>query len=197
MRTALALACLLAAYPASAQTVAPPPTAPTEAETREKLEAFKKQREETRKKLAPASIEKDPVAKLFERLVKDGQYERTEGDRSIGVRLIEVETPEPEGDIRNLLYTRTFSHMEASEQVITVDDKGEATADIYVYVIGLDGQLLGVTRSQLKILGQDAEGAVVVDPKRSRSLILPPSDMKPRWKKLSKELLKLGKTVEV
>lgn len=197
MRTTLALALLLAAIPAAAQTVAPPQTAPTEQETREKLEAFKKQREETQKKLAPAAVEKEPVAKLFERLAKDGQYERTEGDRSIGVRLIEVDTPEPEGDIRNLLYTRTFSHMEASEQVISADEKGEAKADIYVYVIGLDGSLLKVMRSQLVILGQTAEGEIVVDKKRSRTLILPPADMKARWKKLSKEILKLGKTIEV
>lgn len=197
MRTTLALALLLCAHPAAAQTVAPPETKPTEQETREKLETFKKQREETQKKLAPASIDKEPVTTLFERLVKDGQYESTEGERSIGVRLIEVETPEPEGDIRNLLYTRTFSHIEASEQVIKADKNGDVVADIYVYVIGLDGSLLKVMRSQLLILGRDGKGEVVVDPERSRTLILPPSDMKPRWKKLSKELLKLGKTVEI
>lgn len=140
-------------------------------------------------KYAPAKIEKAPVEILYGRLVKDGHYEKAEGDNTIAVELYEVPLRQPDG-WSDALYRRAFSYMTAEEQILRKKDK---EVDVWQYDIGLSGTLDAVRRITVKL---DKKGMPMEQ--GSRLLRMPPSDpaIQARWKKLAPRLLKLGKTYE-
>ncbi len=155
-------------------------------------------------KLAPAKVDPKPIATLFGRLAKDGpSYERATplkegGQRGVKVSLIEVEGLQQEGMYRDLLYRRTFSHIEGVEQTYRKGADGKGSIEEYRYKVSLDGKLLEAKRITMTIVGATPQG-LVPDPKSIQQVSLPPADkeVQARWKKLSAEFLGMGRTYEV
>jgi hypothetical protein len=173
------------------------------------------------KKLAPAAVDPKPVQALTDRLSKEGsQLEMEQGEignllvrqgapdargsfRGIQANLVELppSAVEEKNDsmIRDLVMRRYFSRLEATSDDWHVDPKtGTGRVDEWHYVVSLDGRLLSVEHTIVPVEAV-AAGVSAPNEAKGRAYRMPPSDASVlrRWKKFSKELLTLGKTVEV
>jgi hypothetical protein len=173
------------------------------------------------KKMAPAAVDPKPVAALTERLSVDGtQLEMEKGEignmltrrtpldargrfRGIQANLIEVpaDAPEEKSDsmVRDLVMRRYFSRLEATSEDWSVDPvTGTGQVDEWHYTVSLDGKLMAVEHAIVPV-EPVSPGVSSPNEKKGRSFEMSPSDpsVQKRWKKFSKELLTLGKTVEV
>ena len=169
------------------------------------LQSIKDSLSALKNKQAPAKVDQAPVDKLFDRLAKDGPtYARSEatqdgGQRTLQVTLVEVEGPQQEGMYRDLVYRRYFSHIQGVEQYIRPNADGKTgTLEQYVYKVSLDGKLQEVKHVTMAILGATPDG-LVIDKKSMHQDSMSPSaaETQQRWKKLSAEFLRLGRTYEV
>jgi hypothetical protein len=213
MKHLLFAAALAAAVPVAAQVVTPDQTADI-ASASDAMRALAK-------KLTPAAVDPKPVAALTDRLSKDGtQLQMEEGEignllarraapdargrfRSVEANLVELPAEaveaKSESMIRDLVMRRYFSRLEATSDDWTVDPQtGVGRVDEWHYVVSLDGKLLSVEHTVVPVEPVAPGDAEPVEAK-GRSYRLSPSDpsVQRRWKKFSKELLTLGKTVEV
>lgn len=173
------------------------------------------------KKLAPAAVDPKPVQALTDRLSQDGsQIEMEEGEtgnllvrqgapdargsfRGIQANLVEVPPPGDEEKsglmVRDLVMRRYFSRLEATSDDWRVDPKsGTGRVDEWHYVVSLDGKLMSVEHTIVPVEAV-APGVSSPNEAKGRAYRMSPSDasVQRRWKKFSKELLTLGKTVEV
>jgi hypothetical protein len=172
------------------------------------------------RKLAPAAVDPKPVRSLTDRLSKDGsQIQLEQGEignllvrqgapdargsfRGIQATLVEVPASavEEKGDsmVRDLVMRRYFSRLEATSADWRVDPKtGEGRVDEWHYVVSLDGKLLSVEHTIVPVELVAPGMSAPVDAK-GRAYRMAPSDasVQRRWRKFSKELLTLGRTVE-
>jgi hypothetical protein len=211
MKKLLVLA-VLAAVPASAQV--------TTSDQGADIAAAAAQMKALAKKMAPAAVDPKPVEALTDKLSSEGsQIEMSLGEtgnalsrqtapdargrfRGIEANLVEVPPPADEdasGSMyRDLVMRRYFSRLEATSDDYAVDPKtGAGQVDEWHYVVSLDGRLLEVEHAVVPIepVGQGVSSPNVAKGKAYR---LAPSDpeVRKRWKKFSKELLTLGRTVE-
>ena len=173
------------------------------------------------KKLTPAAVDPKPVSALTDRLSKDGtQLQMEEGEignllarrgapdargrfRSVQANLVELPAEAVEGKsdsmIRDLVMRRYYSRLEATSDDWTVDPKtGVGRVDEWHYVVSLDGRLLSVEHTIVPVEAV-APGVSAPNEDKGRAYRMSPSDasVQRRWKRFSKELLTLGKTVEV
>jgi hypothetical protein len=212
MKHLLFAAALASALPVSAQVAAPEQSAGLAAAS-DAMRALVK-------KLAPAAVDPKLVAALTDRLSKDGtQLKMEEGEignllarqtapdargrfRGIQANLVElpaeaVEEPN-DSPIRDLVMRRYFSRLEATSDDWRLDEKtGLGRVDEWHYVVSLDGNLISVEHAivPLEPVGPGASAPIEA---KGRSYRMSPSDpsVQRRWRKFSKELLTLGKTVE-
>lgn len=214
MKRILLAAAFAAAVPASAQVVV------TGAQMAD-LSAATKAARGMAERLRPAAVDPAPVSALMDRLSKDGaQIQTQEGEignvlgrrtapdargRFRGVEASLVETPAEDAEaasespIRDLVMRRYFSRLEATSDDWRVDPKtGVGRVDEWHYTVSLDGRLLSVEHAIVPVepVGP-GEAAPVLE--KARAYRMAPSDafVQRRWKKFSKELLTLGKTVEI
>jgi hypothetical protein len=208
----LAAAVAACAVPASAQ---------FDAEAVSSLAAAVKPARDLARRLAPAPIDRRTISKLMDRLSKDGdQMESEEGKlenvlgreqelnargraHSIEASLVELpaEAVEEQNDspIRDLVMRRYFSRMEATSLDWRVDPKtGIGRVDEWHFTISLDGKLTAVDHTIVPI-EPVGEGEAAPNLEKARAYRMSPSDdfVQRRWKKFSKELLTLGKTISV
>ncbi|HXS99077.1 MAG TPA: hypothetical protein VN915_00210 [Elusimicrobiota bacterium] len=169
-------------------------------------------------RLAPAAVDPKPVRSLTDKLEKEGtQIEMEEGEtgnllvrqgppdargsfRNIQANLVEVPPPadESEGMVRDLVMRRCFSRLEATSDDWKVDDKtGEGRVDEWHYAVSLDGRLISVEHTIVPV-ELVAPGVAAPVEEKGRAYRMSPSDagVLRRWRKLSRELLTLGRTVE-
>lgn len=170
-------------------------------------------------KLKPAAVDSEAVGALSDKLSAEGsRIEMEEGTlgnvlgrrtppdprgrfRTVQANLVEIpaEAIEPRTDsmVRDLVMRRYFSRLEAVSDDWDVDPKtGYGEVHEWHYVVSLDGKLLEVehTIAPVAPVGPgDAEPSL----DQARSYRMSPSDpdVQKRWKKLSQELLTLGRTV--
>lgn len=214
MKTLLLAAVFAASVPVSAQLVAPEQSAA--------LSAAIKRAHDMSHRLSPAPVDAKTISTLMDRLSKDGtQMESEEGklenvlgresgqldargrSRSIEASLVElpaeaVEEPN-DSPIRDLVMRRYFSHMEATSLEWRVDPKtGVGRVDEWHYTLSLDGRLMGVEHTIVPV-EPVGNGMAAPQEAKARSYRMAPSDdfVQKRWKKFSKELLTLGKTISV
>lgn len=170
-------------------------------------------------KLAPAAVDTKTVRSLTERLATDGtQIVMEEGEtgnllvrqsapdargsfRNIQANLVEVPPPadDSNGIVRDLVMRRYFTRLEATSDDWKVDPKtGTGSVEEWHYVVSLDGKLISVERTVVPV-EVVAPGVSSPNEAKGRAYRLSPSDagVQKRWKKFSKELLTLGRTVEV
>lgn len=168
-------------------------------------------------RLAPAAVDPDPVSRLFDRLIKDGEavesevgmqdmYRRfgkfdAEGKmRNIQVGVVELPDPADAEDApmaRHAVYRRYFSHLMARNEDFSVKRDGHGRVDAWDWTVSLDGRLLSVTHTILP-LAPDAGGRVRIVEEKVRAYRMSPSDpaVQRRWRRVVKDLLSLGRTVE-
>lgn len=212
MNATLSLLVLALALPASAQTFVSPDQA-------DGLEAAAKSARTLREKLTPAAVDPKPVKALTDRLFKDG--EQVEMEQGIGNIYTRIGKPDAKGRFKNLqanlveipaelaeapsdsmfrqaVMRRYFSHLEATSESWEVDpETGKGTVHVWVYRVGLEGRLLSVEHQIAPVEpGEDGQAAPVEE--KARSYRMSPSDpsVQRRWKRLTKELLTLGRVVE-
>lgn len=169
-------------------------------------------------KLAPASVDPLPVRSLTARLEKDGtQLEMGTGEtanllvrksapdargtfRSIQANLVELPPADDStGMVRDLVMRRYFSRLEATSDDWKVDGKtGAGRVDEWHYVVSLDGKLMSVEHTIVPV-ELVAPGVAAPNEDKGRAYRMSPSDagVQRRWKRFSRELLRLGRTVEV
>jgi hypothetical protein len=172
-------------------------------------------------RLAPAAVDEKTVDALVERLSQDGvQLEMQSGERGnmlnrrtpldargrfrgIQANLIEVPASAVEeksdAPVRDLVMRRYFRRLEAASEDWHVDAKtGTGQVDEWRYVVSLDGKLISVEHSIVPV-EPSAPGVASPNEAKGRSYRMSPSDpsVRGRWEKFSKELLTLGRTVEV
>lgn len=200
MRYALPLLAVLLAQAAPAQVFSGPEAG--------ELAAAARRAAELREKLKPAKIDEAPVRALFEKLSKQG--EQIELEQGIGNVLTRMGAPDARGRMRNLQATlvelpeaaeepggsmvrravmrRYFSHLEAVSESWSED-----RLDVWEWTVGLDGTLISVTHQIAPV----KDGAP--DESRARAYRMSPSDpsVLRRWNALTKDLLKLGRVIEV
>ncbi|MBI3552334.1 MAG: hypothetical protein HY077_07435 [Elusimicrobia bacterium] len=197
-----AIALLLAAIPVWAQVDAP----------KDQLDALNAQLRGFKQRLAPVKIDRASVDTLFDRIAKDPESNFTKSsppaaDGSVeilSVSLNEVDGPPEKGAdmgggfaVRDLIYRRYFTHMEAVSQKITPAKNGRTSIDEWKYIIGLDGSLSIVTHNVM-IGKMKAADQLEVDKAKSKSYRMSPSDpsVRSRWQKMQEQLLKMGRTVQ-
>jgi hypothetical protein len=171
-------------------------------------------------KMTPAPVDPKPVAELFERLSKDGAQIETEQGvedayqrfglpdkrgslHNMRVGVVETEGPADEGVsaenpmYRDLVMRRYFSELEAHSEDWTVGKDGTGQVDIWQYSVSLDGKLVAVKHGVIPLV-KGPDGKAVTDDSRTRVFQMSPSDkgVLKRWKKLTKQLLTLGRTSE-
>lgn len=173
------------------------------------------------KKLAPAAVDPKPVRTLTDRLSKDGtQLEMEQG--GIGNLLVRQGAPDARGSfrgiqanlvefpasaveeksdsmVRDLVMRRYFSRLEATSDDWSVDPKtGTGRVDEWHYVVSLDGKLLSVEHTIVPVEAV-APGVSSPNEAKGHAYRMSPSDtsVQQRWKRFSRELLTLGRTVEV
>jgi hypothetical protein len=171
-------------------------------------------------KLTPAAVDPKPISALMDRLSKDGTQIQTEEGRignvlgrqgapdargrfrGVEASLVEIPAEDVEGTpdspIRDLVMRRYFSRLEATSDDWRVNpDTGVGRVDEWHYVVSLAGRLMSVEHTIVPIepVGP-GETAPVLE--KARAYRMAPSDaaVQKRWKKFSRELLTLGKTVE-
>lgn len=170
-------------------------------------------------RLTPASVDPKPVRSLTDRLEKEGtQIEMEQGEtgnllvrqsapdargsfRGIQANLVEVPPPadESEGMVRDLVMRRYFSRLEATSDDWKVDPKtGDGRVDEWHYAVSLDGKLLSVEHTIVPV-ELVAPGVAAPVEAKGRAYRMSPSDpsVQRRWKRFSRELLTLGRVVEV
>lgn len=213
MKHLLLFAALAAAVPASAQVA-----------TVEQMADFAAAVRSSRswaERLAPAPVDPKPISALTARLAKDGaQIQTEEGEmsnalgrqgapdargrfRAVEASLVELppEAVEEPSDFpyRDLVMRRYFSRLEATSDDWRVDPKtGTGRVDEWHYVVSLDGRLLSVEHAIVPV-EPVGPGRVALNLDKARSYRMAPSDesVQRRWKKFSRELLTLGRTVSV
>lgn len=212
MNATLALLVLALALPASARDF-------VSAGQAEDLAAAARSTRSLRDKLTPAPVDPKPVKALTDRLVKDG--EQVEMEAGIGNIYTRIGKPDAKGRFKNLqanlveipaelaeapsdsmfrqaVMRRYFSHLEATSESWEVDpETGKGKVHVWVYRVGLEGRLLSVEHQIAPVEpGEDGQAAPVEE--KARSYRMSPSDpsVQRRWKRLSKELLALGRVVE-
>jgi hypothetical protein len=175
MKHLLFAAALAAAVPASAQVASSDQTSD--------IAAASVSMRALAEKLAPAAVDPKPLRSLTDRLSKDGTQLQME-----------------KGEIGNMLARQGyFSRLEATSDDWAMDPKtGAGRVDEWHYVFSLDGKLLSVEHAVVPI-ELIAPGVAAPIEAKGRSYRMSPSDasVQRRWRKFSKELLTLGKTVEV
>jgi len=206
MRELLLCAVLASAAPASAQVV-------FDASEVAKIGARAKS---LRERLAPADVDPEPVRKLFDRLAKDGaQVEAETGMldlyqrlgkfdakgklRNLQVGVVELEDPADAQEApmaRHAVYRRYFSRMEARNEDWSVKPDGSVRVDVWDWTLSLDGRMLAVKHTIVPMVLTPA-GMEVLEGK-ARAYLMSPADpaVQRRWKRVAKELLTLGRTVE-
>lgn len=206
MRHALPLLALILALPAAAQTFVDPTKL-------DEIDAALEKAAALRERLKPAKVDKEPVQALFEKLSKQG--EQIEMEQGIGNVLTRLGTPDAGGRMRNVQATlvevpaeavepqdamvnhavmrRYFSHLEATSESWDVDAGGDGRLDVWNWTVGLDGTLISVTHQIAPVKGGAPDEA------KMRAYRMSPSDpsVQRRWKALTKDLLRLGKLIEV
>lgn len=214
MKRLLLAAAFAAAVPVSAQ------VAVTSSQLADLSAATRKARSMA-ERLKPAAVDPAPVSALMDRLSKDGtQLQTQEGEivnalerrtapdprgrfRGVQASLVELPPEAVEGPndspIRDLVMRRYFSRLEATSDDWRVDPKtGVGRVDEWHFVVSLDGRLLSVEHTivPVKPVGP-GRAAPILD--EARAYRMAPSDrfVQRRWKKFSRELLTLGKTVSV
>lgn len=213
MKHFLFAVALAAAVPVSAQVVT--------AEQTSDIAAASDAMRSLAKKLTPAAVDPKLVRSLTDRLSKDGtQLQMEQGEignllsrqampdargrfRSVEANLVELpaDAVEEKSDsmYKDLVMRRYFSRLEATSDDWNVDPKtGTGRVDEWHYVVSLDGQLLSVEHTIVPVEAV-APGQSAPNEAKGRSYRMLPSDasVQRRWKKFSKELLTLGRTVEV
>lgn len=212
MNATLSLLVLVLAWPASAQTFVSPDQAAG-------LAAAARSARTLREKLTPAAVDPKPVKALTDRLFKDG--EQVEMEQGIGNIYTRIGKPDAKGRFKNLqanlveipaelaeapgdsmfrqaVMRRYFSHLEATSESWEVDrETGKGTVHVWVYRVGLEGRLLSVEH-QIAPVEPGEDGQVSPIEEKARSYRMSPSDpsVQRRWKRLTKELLTLGRVVE-
>ncbi len=213
MKQLLLAAALASALPASAQVAA--------ADQGADIAAAAKSMRALARKLAPADVDPKAVSALSGRLMKEGsKLEMEQGEignvldrrtppdargrfREVEANLVEVpaEDVEQGGDspVRDLVLRRYFSRLEAASDDWRVDPKtGTGRVDEWHYVVSLDGKLLSVEHTIVPVepLGPGVSAPIE---EKGRAYRMSPSDasVQRRWKKFSRELLTLGRTVEI
>jgi hypothetical protein len=213
MKHLLFAAALAAAVPASAQVASSDQTSD--------IAAASVSMRALAEKLAPAAVDPKPLRSLTDRLSKDGtQLQMEKGEignmlarqgapdargrfRTVQANLVELPAEaveeKSESMIRDLVMRRYFSRLEATSDDWAMDPKtGAGRVDEWHYVFSLDGKLLSVEHAVVPI-ELIAPGVAAPIEAKGRSYRMSPSDasVQRRWRKFSKELLTLGKTVEV
>lgn len=213
MNRAPAFAALLLAVSASAQVQLTPEQADSLAATQRKAKTLAE-------RLRPAPVDKDTVSALWSKLSKEGdQVAMDEGIGNVLTRfgrpdasgrfkhiqanLIELPAELVEGQddsmFRQAVMRRYFSHMVATSEAWSVDEKkATGRVDVWVWQISLDGKLIAVEH-QIVPLEPGIDGQLAPNELKGRSYMMSPSDpsVQRRWKAFSKELLLLGRTIEV
>jgi hypothetical protein len=216
MKHVLLAAALAAAAPALAQSAPASPDSLPDALLRA-LEGVQTSKART----APAAVDPQPVAALFERLAKDGEqiatvdgtedaYQRDGApDRSgrrqdLQVGVVELPDPADADDgtgaprVRDLVLRRVFSTLEAESRDWTVKKDGSGRLDLWHFTVSLDGYLLAVEHDAVPVKA-GADGKPQPQIPQMRVETPAPSDPKvlARWKALSQKLLTLGRTTAI
>lgn len=181
---------------------------------------FDRVREEAsklRQGLAPAAVDPHPIDVLFRRLSRDGVLEESEGRRvwmykrlgsrdgdgrvsSLQVGLVEY--PGRDGASGGLaegrpFFSRVFGRLEAKSESWRRREDGRSQIDVWDWVVSLDGRLLSVTHVILPVeVGPDGPESVGADGRLYRMSPGDPSVQR-RWKRLVRDLLTMGRTVEI
>lgn len=168
---------------------------------------------------AAAPVDKRALDGLIDRLAKDGTmvqqpggilhaFQKTEAnstsERQVTVGLLEIAGKKNEGviaetdmgvSIIDLVERHTYSRLEAQTMVVTVAAHGTAKVENRVYMVTMDGRLLGAI-SQSGSAKADKTGAVVIDESKLKTTTLSPAAVKKDWDALLPELVKMGKVIE-
>ena len=172
-----------------------------------------------RRKLMPAAVDPKPVKALFDTLAKEG--EQIEMEEGLGNTLTRLGKPDARGRFKNLqanlveipaelaeapsdsmfrqaVMRRYFSHLEATSESWEVNPRtGKGKVHVWIYRVALDGKLMSVEHQIAPVEpGEDGQASPIEE--KARSYRLSPSDpsVLRRWKRMTKELLTLGRVVE-
>jgi len=214
MRHVLFAAVLAAAAPVGAQSVADP-------EPVDQLGQIGAAAKAQNAKLAAAPVDPKPVNALFDRLVKDGEQIQTEDGvqdtytrsgqpkkvgrwRNLQVGVVEQGDPDAAADrsgrlqFRDLVMRRVFSTLEAQSEEWTAAKDGTGRVDLWHFTVSLDAKLLSVEHDWFPAkAGPDGKLQAQQDESRSERLAPSSPAVQARWKKLSGELLLLGRTTAI
>lgn len=211
----------LIALPALALALAVPATAQivVSVEQADAIEAATARARTLGEKLRPAAVDPKPVKALFDKLAKDG--EQIEMEQGLGNTLTRLGKPDAKGRFKNVqanlveipaelaeapsdsmfrqaVMRRYFSHLEATSESWEVDpDTGKGKVHVWIYRVSLDGVLRSVEH-QIAPVAPDADGQATPIEAKARSYRLSPSDpsVQRRWRRMTKELMTLGRLVE-
>ncbi len=212
MKAHLPLLALALAVPASAQII-------VTADQVEAVQAAAARSRALSEKLRPAPVDPKPVQALFDKLSKEG--EQIEMEEGIGNTLTRLGKPDANGRFKNLqanlveipaelaeapndsmfrqaVMRRYFSHLEATSESWEVDPKtGRGKVHVWVYRVGLDGKITSVEH-QIAPVEPGADGQASPVESKARSYRLSPSDpsVQRHWRRMTKELMTLGRLVE-
>lgn len=210
MSELLLCAALLAAAPASAQVVFDSSGVAREGDGAKSLRELLTP--------APAPVDAEPIAQLLERLAHDGvQVETARGmrdlyqrfgrfdargkARNLQVAVVELKDPADSNDAptaRHAVYRRYFSRLEAKNEDYSLKKDGTGRADIWDWVLSLDGKLMSVTHTVVPITWTEGGAIEPVDGKTRVYRMLPSDPAVQRlWNQVVKELLTLGRTVSL
>lgn len=172
-----------------------------------------------RDKWMPAPVDPAPVKALFERLSRDGQ--QVEMEQAIGNAYTRQGRPDAHGRFKNLqanlaeieqefedqpdspmfhytLMRRVFSRLEVTSENWNVDAAtGKGKLHVWIYRLSLDGDLLSVVH-QIAPVERGSDGRPTPIETKARGYRRAPSEpsVQRRWKRLSEELLSLGRLSE-
>jgi hypothetical protein len=219
MRHLLLLSAALLAAPCRAQVAVPEGLPEAVAGAR----AMGAARKAAAKAAAPSAGQRKSLDALIGRLIKDGAearhpqgrlhaFQKAEatprGQREVTVGLVEVPNAPGAGVLsdpgnggggpvyQDLVERHTYDHLEAQVMEITVNPDGKTAAvDSRIFVIGMDGRVLGE-------ISQSGQGAVTgsevsLDGAKLTTVRIAPAAAKPEWDRLLPELLKMGRIVEI
>ena len=167
----------------------------------------------------PAPVDPEPIKALFSRLSRDGQ--QVEMEQAIGNAYTRQGRPDAHGRFKNLQavlveipqefkdspdhplvqYTvmrRLFSRLEVTSENWNVDPAtGKGRLHVWIYLLSLDGDLLSVVH-QIAPVEPGSDGRPSPIETKAQGYRRAPSNpsVQRRWKRLSEELLTLGRLSE-
>ena len=168
------------------------------------------------RRLAPAAVDPRPIEVLTRRLMDDSDEEETEfglrhsltspgiadkqgthDDYSVALYENPHENKQASLEMRDALYRRSFSHLEGVTSRWTPLKGGETQAEIWVFIVGLDAQILEVSHQIL--VGRIVGDSFIEDETRTMARDESPSDpaILRRWKEMSDKFLKMRRALRV